>query len=118
MKFQNGQLPTTPTDDSERLLRAELSLLMRNATGRIERYRRRGFKVSFDRFAAICDGDALLARRVLLAAGWCPGEDGNWITGQGFEEISRVISWDVLESTIESILDDYRPVEEARAAAA
>jgi len=115
MKFKNGRLPLEQ-DDSERLLRAELALLMRNATGRIPRYHRRGFHMPFERFTALCDDDHQLARRVLLAAGWCPGEDGNWITGQGFEEISRVISWECLGATIESILDDYRPVDRAEAA--
>ncbi|MBS4011082.1 MAG: hypothetical protein KGZ72_10040 [Roseovarius sp.] len=120
-KHQNGRLPTknvglpadTPgTVESERLLRAEIALLMRNLSTRTQRHRREGFKLHFDRFATICDDDSQLARRVLLASGWCPSDDGNWIIGQGLRDIDRAISWDLLGATIESILDDYRPLDD------
>lgn|GEM_PF-1505589 len=120
-KHPNGRLPTKnvglPADiprtaESERLLRAEIALLMRNIATRTERYRREGFKMPFDRFATLCDDDAQLARRVLLASGWCPDDDGNWIIGQGLRDIDRALSWDLLGATIESILDDYRPIDD------
>lgn len=114
-KHPNGRLPADipRTAESERLLRAEIALLMRNITTRTQRHRREGFKLHFDRFATLCDDDAQLARRVLLASGWCPDDDGgNWVIGQGLRDIERALSWDLLGATIESILDDYRPIDD------
>ncbi|WP_375552981.1 hypothetical protein [Roseovarius mucosus] len=113
-KHPNGRLPADipRTAESERLLRAEIALLMRNLSTRTQRHRREGFKLDFARFATLCDDDSQLARRVLLASGWCPDDGGNWIIGQGLRDIDRAISWEVLESTIESILNDYRPIDD------
>ncbi|GGO50318.1 hypothetical protein SAMN05444398_1011054 [Roseovarius pacificus] len=101
----------------EKLLCAELCMLIGNATTRLRRFQTDGYTVSFSEFAArACDDDPRLARRVLLRAGWVPDGDGDWIIGKGVHPLEKAIQWDVLEATCESILDDYRPIPDEKAA--
>lgn len=100
----------------EKLLCAELSLLLGNITHRLRRYQTDGFRVTFAEFAArCCDDDSRLARRVLLRTGWVPAGDGEWITGKGTHPLTKVIDWGTLETTCETILDNYRPIEDGPA---
>ena len=110
MNMQNGRLPAPANEDRERMLRAELALLFRNIAKRTERFQREGFKIPFARVVTCCDEDPMLARRVLLASGWSPGEDGNWIIGHARHEIEKAISWNALETACVGIVDDYRPL--------
>lgn len=102
----------------EKLLCAELTMLIGNATTRLRRFQTDGYTVSFSEFAArACDDDPRLARRVLLRAGWVPSDGGDWIIAKGIHPLEKALAWDILEATAESILDDYRPIDEpARAA--
>lgn len=101
---------------AEKLLCAELSLLLGNTTHRLKRYQTDGFRVPFAEFAArCCDDDNRLARRVLLRTGWVPAGDGLWIVGKGTHPLTKVMDWSTLESVCETILDDYRPIEEGAA---
>lgn len=102
------------TDPNEKLLCAELTMLLGNVVSRVRKYQNDGFRIPFAEFAArCCDEDSRLARRVLLRTGWVPSTEGEWITGRGTHPLSKVIDWDVLESACETILDTYRPLEDA-----
>lgn len=103
----------------EKLLCAELSMLLGNITHRLRRYHTDGFHVPFTEFAArCCDDDSRLARRVLLRCGWVPAGDGEWIVGKGIHALTKVTDWESLESVCETILDDYRPIEDGASRAA
>lgn len=101
------------TDHNEKLLCAELTMLLGNAVHRIGSNRSTGFHVPFPQFKALCDGDARLARRVLLRGGWVPDSDGDWIWGKGMNPLEKAIPIYVLEEYFADILNDYRPLEDA-----
>lgn len=104
---------------AEKLLASELSLLLGNITHRLRRYQTDGFRVRFAEFAArCCDDDSRLARRVLLRTGWIPAGDGEWIVGKGIHPLDKVTDWETLEAACETILDDYRPIEDGASRAA
>jgi len=104
---------------AEKLLCAELSMLLGNITHRLRKYQTDGFRIPFAQFAArCCDDDSRLARRVLLRTGWVPSTEGEWIVGKGIHPLSKAIDWDVLESACETILDTYRPIEDGASRAA
>lgn len=101
------------TDHNEKLLCAELTMLLGNAVHRIGSNRATGFHVPFKQFKNLCDGDARLARRVLLRGGWVPDADGDWIWGKGRNPLEKAIPLHVLEEHFADILNDYRPLEDA-----
>lgn len=101
------------TDHNEKLLCAELTMLLGNVVNRVAGYRASGFRVPFAEFKELCDGDARLARRVLLRGGWTPDEDGLWILGKGRLPLEKAIPSYVLEEYFADILNDYRPLEDA-----
>lgn len=98
---------------AEKRLCAELTMLLGNATSQTPSFQQRGFRFPFASFVELCDGDARLARRVLLRAGWVPGDDGNWTCGKGMYDLERAIPLYVLEEYFADILNDYRPLDEA-----
>lgn len=105
---------TTADTPAERLLCAELTMLIGNVTNRLLSHKNNGFTVSFEAFKDLCDGDSRLARRVLLRAGWVPGED-EWVLGKGRLPLEKAIPIHVLEETFADIFDDYRPIEDGAA---
>ena len=101
------------TNHNEKLLCAELTMLLGNAVNRTGSHRTAGFHVPFKEFKELCDGDARLARRVLLRGGWTPDEDGLWILGKGRNPLEKAIPLYILEEYFADILNDYRPLEDA-----
>ena len=99
----------------EKLLCADLSLLLGNALHRTGSNRTAGFHVPFNQFKDLCDGDARLARRVLLRTGWIPDDGDIWIWGKGRNALEKAIPLDVLEEAYVAIFDDYRPLDDEAA---
>jgi hypothetical protein len=109
----------TEDTTAEKLLCAELSMLLGNITHRQRRYLTDGFRIPFAEFAArCCDDDSRLARRVLLRTGWVPAGDGEWIVGKGIHPLDKATDWETLETVCETILDTYRPIEDGASRAA
>ncbi|QFT97389.1 hypothetical protein FIU85_08755 [Roseovarius sp. THAF8] len=66
-----------------------------------------GMRISFEWLEDVLDGDEILTRRVLTAAGFSPPTEVEWRRGKGRDQLSDRGYPGLLEDRLTDILDDH-----------
>lgn len=82
----------------------ELATLLRNVA---KKAGGPGVCIRFGWLRDVLDGSEILARRVLIAAGYVPYRDGEWHHGNGLKKLAMLTYPESMEDVMMDILDDY-----------
>ncbi|MGR3315572.1 hypothetical protein [Roseovarius indicus] len=82
----------------------ELATLLRNVA---KKAGGPGVAIRFGWLRDVLDGSEILARRVLIAAGYVPYRDGEWHHGNGLQKLARLTYPEAMADTMTDILDDH-----------